>query len=429
MHRIGTGSHHDRKERPWGRGGSGRRWRRWLWGSSSRGVPAATAAARDAHRICLDGEPIVIGISLSLSGDFSDPGNAAKKGYELWADQVNANGGILGRQVQLKIVDDASSPDQVVTNYQNLISKDNVDLVFGPFSTLLSVPAATVAERYHYAFVEPAGGGPAMFDAKLPNVFFVQPAPVVGCGQPFVDFILSLPPSQRPKTAAYPSLDDPFASPIADAMQAQFEAAGIQTVYKEIYPPETTDLTPIIEKVAKANPDMVVAGTQSEDAYAQVKAMVQANFNPKFLFFANGANSPTEFPDKVGADNTEGIFSCGDWFPNSTANGNPAFVAAYTAKYGGDAFGIDSTSAEAYSVGQLIEAVANKTGSIDNQKIIQTLHSGSWPTLEGDLSWDQYGSPQGSDMLVEWIDGKLLPVYPPDIALHDPVYPKPNWGG
>jgi branched-chain amino acid transport system substrate-binding protein len=268
-----------------------------------------------------------------------------------------------------------------------------------------------------------------MFDAKLPNVFFVQPAPVVGCGQPFVDFILSLPPSQRPKTAAYPSLDDPFASPIADAMQAQFEAAGIQTVYKEIYPPETTDLTPIIEKVAKANPDMVVAGTQSEDAYAQVKAMVQANFSPKFLFFANGANSPTEFPDKVGADNTEGIFSCGDWFPNSTANGNPAFVAAYTAKYGGDAFGIDSTSAEAYSVGQLIEAVANKTGSIDNQKIIDTLHSGSWPTLEGDLSWDQYGSPQGSDMLVEWIDGKLLPVYPPDIALQDPVYPKPNWGG
>ena len=104
-------------------------------------------------------------------------------------------------------------------------------------------------------------------------------------------------------------------------------------------------------------------------------------------------------------------------------------MAAYTAKFGGDAFSIDSTSAEAYSVGQLIEAVATKTGSIDNQTIIDTLHTGSWPTLEGNLSWDQYGSPQGSDMLVEWLDGKLLPVFPPDIALHDPVYPKPNWGG
>ena len=386
-------------------------------------------AARPTGPYFIASTPLKIGISLSASGDFSDPAAAAKRGYELWADTVNANGGILGRQVQLEIVDDASSPDQVVTNYQNLISKDKVDLVLGPFSTLLSIPAATVANRYHYAFIEPAGGGPAMFDAKLPNVFFVQPAPVVGCGQPFVDFILSLPADQRPKTAAYPSLDDPFAAPIADAMQAQFEAAGIQTVYKKIYPPETTDLTSIVAQVAAAHPDMVVAGTQSEDAYSQVKAMVQANFSPKFLFLANGANSPTEFPDKVGANNTQGIFSCGDWFPNSTANGNPAFVAAYTAKYGGTAFDIDSTSAEAFAAGQLLQAVATKTGSLDNQTIISTLHSGSWPTLEGALSWDQYGSPQGSDMLVEWVDGKLVPVFPSDVALHAPVYPKPNWGG
>ena len=389
-------------------------------GGGSSGTPTGSASATG---------PIVIGISLSLSGDFSDPGNAAKKGYELWADTVNAAGGILGRQVQLKIVDDASSPDQVVTNYQNLISKDKVDIVFGPFSTLLSVPAATVANRYHYAFIEPAGGGPAMFDAKLPNVFFVQPAPVVACGQPFVDFVLSLPASQRPKTAAYPSLDDPFSSPIADAMQQQFEAAGIKTVYKTIYPPETTDLTPIVEKVASANPDMVVAGTQSVDAYSQVKAMIQLKFSPKFLFLSNGASSPTEFPSKVGKANTQGVFSCGDWFPTSTANGNPAFVSAYNAKFGGDAFSIDSTSAEAYAVGQLLQAVAAKTGSIDNQTIITTLHSGSWPTVEGNLSWDQYGAPKGSDMLVEWIDGKLLPVFPSDVSLHSPVYPKPNWAG
>lgn len=374
-------------------------------------------------------KPIVIGISLSLSGDFSDPGKAAMRGYQLWADTVNANGGVLGRQVQLKIVDDASDPNQAVTNYENLITRDKVDLVFGPFSTLLSVPSATVANRYHYAFIEPAGGGPAMFDAKLPNVFFVQPAPVLSCGQPFVNFIASLPASQRPKTAAYVSLDDPFASPIADAMQQQFEAAGIKTVFHTIYPPETTDMTPIIAKAAAAHPDMWVGGTQSDDAYAQVKAMIQQKVNPKFLFLSNGASSPTEFPDKVGAGNTQGIFSCGDWFPNSTANGNSEFVTGYTQKYGGTAYSIDSTSAEAYACGQLLEQVAQKTGSIDNQTIISTLHSGSWPTVEGNLSWDAYGQPQGEDMLVEWIDGKLLPVYPPDVALHDPVYPKPAWAG
>ena len=84
--------------------------------------------------------PIKIGISLSLSGDFSDPGKAVKRGYELWASYVNAHGGILGRQVQLKIVNDASDPNQAVSNYQKLITGDHVDLVFGPFSSLLTGP-------------------------------------------------------------------------------------------------------------------------------------------------------------------------------------------------------------------------------------------------------------------------------------------------
>src|SRR5919204_3233009 len=91
------------------------------------------------------GKPLTIGISLSLSGDFSDPGHAAQRGYQLWAKTVNAKGGIRGRPVKLKIVDDASSPNQVVTNYQNLITRDKVDLVFGPFSTLLTGPAAAAA--------------------------------------------------------------------------------------------------------------------------------------------------------------------------------------------------------------------------------------------------------------------------------------------
>jgi branched-chain amino acid transport system substrate-binding protein len=374
------------------------------------------------------GKPLTIGISLSLSGDFSDPGHAAQRGYQLWAKTVNAKGGVAGHPVKLKIVDDASSPNQVVTNYQNLITRDKVDLVFGPFSTLLTGPAASVAHRYGYAFVEPAGGGPAVFQEHLNNVFFVQPAPTLNCGDPFVAYIKSLPAAQRPKTAAYPSLDDPFSSPIADRMRAAFEGMGIKTVYKTIYPSETADLTPVVEKYVAKKPDMVVAGTQSEDAYSQVKAMVQAGFSPKFLFLSNGASSPTEFPSKVGAKNTEGIFSCGDWFPTSKSNGNTEFVAAYKKQYGGTPFDIDSTSAEAYAVGQLIEAVAKKTGKIDNKTIISSLHSGSWPSVEGNISWNADGAPQGSDMLLEWVGGKLQPVYPPSAALAKPVSPKPAWG-
>jgi len=373
--------------------------------------------------------PIKIGISLSLSGDFSDPGKAVKRGYDLWASYVNAHGGILGRKVQLLVKDDASSPDQVVTNYRNLITRDHVDLVFGPFSSLLSGPAGTVANRYHYAFLEPAGGGPKVFALHLPNLFFVQPAPVVRCGDPFVAYIRSLPPSKRPKTAAYPSLDDPFASPIADAMRAKFQALGVKTVYNAIYPAETTDLTPIVEKVISKKPDMIAAGTQSEDAYAQVKALIQAKYNPKFLFFANGANSPTEFPDKVGRQNVNGIFSCSDWTPTVKTNGNKLFVAQYLKRYGGSPFDIDNNSSEAWAVGQLLQLVVAKTHTIDNQTIIRTLHKGSWPTIEGNLSWDADGAPNGSDLLVEWVKGRLLPVYPKQFALAKPFVPKPRWGG
>jgi branched-chain amino acid transport system substrate-binding protein len=388
---------------------------------AAMGVTAAGAAQRASS-------PIKIGISLSLSGDFSDSGKAAMRGYQLWRDVVNKRGGILGRQVQLKIVDDTSSPTQVVTNYQNLITRDKVDLVFGPFSTLLNAPAARVASRYGYAFIEPAGGGPAVFDEKLHNVFFTQPAPVVNSADVFARYVLSLPKSQRPKTAAYPALDDPFASPIADRVRQLLEKAGVKTVFKTIYPSENTDMTPIVQKMIAKHPDAIIGGTQNSDAFAMVKALVQLKYNPKFLFLSNGPNDPAEFPSKVGAGNVNGIFASGDWFPDAKNPGNAAFVKAYVAKYHQPAGTIDPTSAEAYAVGQVAEAGIKKVGAVDNAKLIAALHKGSWPTVEGVLRWNAIGEPQGQDLLVQWVSGKLLPVYPKSVALHAPVA-KAAWAG
>lgn len=371
--------------------------------------------------------PLKIGISLSLTGDFADSGEAAQRGYALWAAQINKAGGILGRQVQVKVVNDASSPDQVVTNYQNLITQDKVDIVFGPFSSLLTIPAARVVKRYGYAFIEPAGGGPKVFEQHLDNLFFVQPSQSVKSGEVFANYILALPEGERPKTAAYAKLDDPFAAPIADNIRTRFEAAGIKTVYDQTYPSESADLTPIVAGVAAANPDLLVSGTQASDAFAQVKAMIQLKFNPKWLFMSNGANSPTEFPDKVGAKNTEGVFTSSDWYPGSPIAGSKEFTDAYIAMYGGDANGIDSTSAEAYSAGMVLAEVAKKTGTIDNATIIKTLHSGVWPTLVGDLSWDADGAPKGEYLLTQWVNGKLTTVYPANQAQHAPVAPKSNW--
>ena len=146
--------------------------------------------------------PIIIGASLSLTGDFSADGQAFYKGYELWASDVNANGGILGRKVTLKILNDNSTPNQVVTNYQTLFGSDHVDLAFGPFSSLLSGPASSVAARYGMAFVEGAGGAPSVFDTPSNqadhNVFDVS-LPIADELVPLVNWIRSLPASERPK--------------------------------------------------------------------------------------------------------------------------------------------------------------------------------------------------------------------------------------
>jgi branched-chain amino acid transport system substrate-binding protein len=146
--------------------------------------------------------PIVIGTSLSLTGDFSVDGQAFERGYNLWVANINKSGGLLGHKVTLKILNDNSDPATVATNYTQLINADHAAFVFGPFSTLLTASAAPVAARSHYAFIEGAGGGPLVFSLKLPNLFAVSPV-VADQLIPFADWVASLPSGERPKTA-YP---------------------------------------------------------------------------------------------------------------------------------------------------------------------------------------------------------------------------------
>ena len=371
--------------------------------------------------------PLVIGISMSLSGDFSPLAAPELNGYRLWAQIVNAHGGILGRHVVLKIADDASNPTQAVTNYQNFISGDHVDLVFGPFSSLLTIPTAPIAKRYGYAFVEPSGGSPTIFDEHLNNVFFTQPAPILSSGDQFANYILSLPPKDRPKTAAYPTVDDPFTSPIVTEVRDRLQAAGIKTVYSKTYSTETVDLSPVIAGIVAANPQLIVSGTGGADAVAEVRGFIQSKFNPKFLFFTGGPNDPS-FKNQVGASNVNGIFSTGDWFYQDKTAANAAFVKAYVAKYGGTPATIDSAAAEAYAAGQVIALVAQRTGKVDNATIVKSLHKGTWATVEGNLSWTASGSPTGKDIIVQWVKQQLVPVYPPHVAVTSPIT-KPPWGG
>ena len=371
--------------------------------------------------------PVVIGVSVSLSGDFSADGQAVEQGYKLWASDVNAAGGLLGRKVQFKFVDDSSSAQQVVTNYQNLINVDHVDLTFGPYSSLLTIPASGVAARFGYAFPEPAGGGPQVFTRGLKNLFFVQPAAVVDNLVSYTGWLRSLPASERPKTAAYATEDDPFTQPQIDNARAKLEAAGLTTVYYKVYPAETADTSPIGLAVAKANADVVVLGTQLADGVAFIKTFQGQRYSPKSLVEAAGPDQGFQFSDKVGKSATEGIMVPAGWWPNAKTFANEHFVKAFLAKNGGDASSISADSAEAYSVGQVVQQAADRIQSIDNAKLIDALHHGSYRTVQGTMSFDSVGKPTGQSFLVQWQSGSAVPVFPAAAAVAKPEYPKPAW--
>ncbi len=174
------------------------------------------------------GPPIKVGASLPLTGEFSEPGKAAKQGYEVWEAMVNEKGGLIdGRKVEMVIKDDQSNQNTIVADYNALISRDKVDLLLGTFSSLLNLPASAVAERNRMLYVEPAGGAPELFERDFKFLFFAQQATADKQGEVWANYITELPEAERPKTAAYPTLDDPFAQPTSEGIEAIFSKAGI----------------------------------------------------------------------------------------------------------------------------------------------------------------------------------------------------------
>ncbi len=368
--------------------------------------------------------PIKIGASLPLTGDFSEPGTAAKKGYELWAEDVNKAGGLLGRQVEFTLYDNASDPDTAVADYERLITEDKVDLVVGPFSSRLVIPTSEVAAKYGYAFPEPAGGAPHVFDRGLTNIFFCQPAPGADQAIPFADYILSLPEDQRPKTFAVISADDPFNLGVVEQAEKLLTDGGLTSVLKEVYPPDTKDFSSIAAKVADLDPDLILGGTIFEDSVGQIKAYIEAGYQPRGAFFTTGPSLPKEFREALGTS-TEGIFSSISWYEDSTTETNPEFVAGYHAKYGSEPIAEDS--ANAYTVGQVLQQAVENTQSVDNAKLIEEMHKATFKTVVGPLKFDALGQPQGSFMVLQWV-GDTYKIVAPDFAKQaDPVWPKPEW--
>jgi branched-chain amino acid transport system substrate-binding protein len=371
--------------------------------------------------------PITIGISLPLTGDFSEPGKGVQRGYEAWAAYVNENGGLLGRDVELTILDDQSNADRVASDYEKLINQDGVDLVFGPFSTRLVVPAAQVAEDYGFLFVEPAGAAEEVFTQGFENLFYAAPAVADDHYNHLADAIEAMPEGERPKTAAYAVMDDPFAMGTAYGLKDRLEEMGVRTLVDEVYPPNTTDFGSIAAKIDNSDADIVVGGTQYQDAVNLIVALRQLGYQPRMAAFSTAPTNP-EFPEAIG-EQTEGILSPTGYTPEADYPTNAEFVEFYTEREGTEP---NEDEANAWTTGQVVAAAVEAVGCADpdpecQQQLIDWLRENEVETVVGPLTWDDAGRPQGAHLIQQYVDGEIEIVLPEETAEAELITEKPSW--
>jgi branched-chain amino acid transport system substrate-binding protein len=410
------------------------RWGLVLAAGAAMLVAAGQVAARSGSDAA--GAPIKIGISLPITGDFSEPGTAAMRGYQIWQQLVNASGGLLGRQVQLIMRDDRSDQNTIVSDYNSLINESHVDLLLGTFSSLLNLPASAVAEKFHMVYVEPAGGSPKMFNRGFQYLFFAQQATAPHQADLFSKWVTALPAAQRPQTAAYPTQDDPFAAPVVAGVQAKLEKAGIKTVYSTTYPPATTDFDTIASAIKASKADIVVQGAVFDDGVGLIRSMKKVDYNPKAFFQTSAPSESKTFSDAVGLANTNGIFYAVSWSPSAKGPRypmNPEFLAAYKKKYKGQIPAEDA--ADAFAAAQVLQTAVTKVGKIDQDAIKDYLHSKPVRTILGPLSWDATGAPRQAFFLAQWQCNPsgstkcASQIVAPKIVATSKqvVFPKPEW--
>jgi branched-chain amino acid transport system substrate-binding protein len=372
------------------------------------------------------GEPIKVGASLPLTGEFSEPGKAAKQGYQVWEAMVNDSGGLIdGRPVKMVIKDDQSNQNTIVSDYNALVSQDKVDLLLGTFSSLLNLPASTVAERNRMLYVEPAGGAPELFDRGFKYLFFAQQATADKQGDVWADWVADLPDNQRPKTAAYPTLDDPFAQPTSEGIEKKLSAAGIKTVYRETYTIDNPNLDGIASAIKARKPDVVVNGATFEDGVGMVRALRKAGYTPKMLYQTTAPSLGDQYAKAIGKPTTEGIFYAVSHSKEAKTPGNPEFVSKYQEMFGGTE--VPEDAADAYATAQVLQKAVQEVGTIERQRQLELadwLRENQVDTILGPLSWDDQGRPEGEFLVGQWQNGIPEIVLPEEAATTDKIIPE-----
>jgi branched-chain amino acid transport system substrate-binding protein len=392
-------------------------------GSGSSSTPGGTTAT------------LTFGAPVSLTGSSSHEGTDTLNGYNLWADQVNAKGGIkIGNttyKVQIKSYDDASDPQKSAQLVTQLYTADNVNFVLGPYGSAATLTDEVIAQQHQIPMVEGNGAAKAIFAKNNPYIFGVlSPSPEYA--GTMIRAALALP--TPPKTIAIINANDSFSTEVAKAAKDLATSQGMSVVYTQSYPANATDLTGILTQIKTAAgggvPDMILGSGHENEALVTIRQAKQLGINPKLWAFTVGPALP-DFATTLGGD-ANYVISSSQWSPQVKYQGTDVFGTAqnfkqlYVSKYNVQP---SYQAADAAACGVAYQAAIVKAGSIDPQKVRDALASLDITTFYGEIKFSATGENDTKPMVTIQIqNGQVVTVYPSDVANASLLYPTPPFG-
>lgn len=381
------------------------------------------------------GGTLVFGAPVSLTGATSHEGTDTLNGYKIWADTVNAKGGIKvgDKTYQVKLVsyDDGSAPAKSAQVTQQLVTSDKVNFLLGPYGTAATLQDETIAQQYKLPMVEGNGAAQSIFSKNNPYIFGVL-SPASEYAKTMLKAALAL--ANPPKTVAIISANDSFSKEVAAAAKDYASSNGLTVSYYQEYPQNATDLTNVLTALKTSAgggvPDMILGSGHESEAVVTLKQAKQLGINTKLWAFTVGPALP-DFATTLGGD-ANYVLGSSQWTPQVKYQGTDVFGTAqafeqqYKAKYNVEP---SYQAASAAACGLAFQFALEKAGSTDPQKVRDALASLDATTFYGELKFNSSGANTTKPMATIQIqNGQLVTVYPSDIANGQLQYPTPAFG-
>jgi branched-chain amino acid transport system substrate-binding protein len=255
-----------------------------MFWNRARSIAALVVAALILPTVAMAADPIRVGMTMALTGGVAPIGKQVLAALQIWRDDVNAKGGLLGRPVELVFYDDQSNPANVPQLYTKLIEVDKVDLLIGPYATNMVAPAIPVlmqSKKTTIGILANAANSQFHYDQYF-SMLPTGPEPQKAFSRGFFELAAGATP--RPKTVAIIAADAEFAQNAAEGARDTIkEMGGFEIVTDKKYPPTTTDFTPIIRAVQALNPDIVYVAAYPPDSVGIVRAANEIGLTPKMF--------------------------------------------------------------------------------------------------------------------------------------------------